>query len=239
MLDQAFLDWLQQATEARWLDPALHGAVPAMGNLEWQPGTRWRGGISDSDLVIVEAMFGVAFPPDLRRFLQALHTPDPAMAGLAYRGRRLARIEGRLFPDWTGDALLLVALLDRPVEGLLRAVEIGRWHPGWGDRPRDARERARHVRRLAAAGARLIPVAGHRYLAALPGRDGGPVLAVHGSDATVVAPDLRAALSLELGLVDPDLPAVSARTAAAARPVPPVPFWQDVVDGLRWLPFER
>jgi hypothetical protein len=246
LLDQAFLDWLRQATEARWLDPSLDGAVPATGELAWQPGTRWRGGISDSDLVIVEAMFGVTFPPDLRRFLQALHTPDPAMAGIVHRGHRITRIEERLFPDWIGEALPLVALLARPVDGLLQAVEIGRWHAAWGVRPRDPGERSVLVRRLAAGGPQLIPVAGSRYLAARPGCDGGPVLAIHGSVATVVAPDLRAALLRELGLADPDPDPdpdrALGRGAAGPDPTGPVgpaiPFWGDVVDGLRWLPFE-
>jgi hypothetical protein len=117
--------------------------------------------------------------------------------------------------------------MDWPVDGLLRAVEDGRWHPGWGDRPKDPRRRAAMVRRLVAAGPRLVPIARRRYLAATPGADDGPVISMYGADVRILAPDLRAGLLRELGLEDPE---------AERRPaVAPIPFWQDVLDGLGWV----
>ena len=79
MLDLAFLDWLRATTEARWADPTLRAAA-GLGEPTWQPGTRWRGGLSESYLEIVEAMFTVRLPPGYRLFLSRLHTPDPPMA---------------------------------------------------------------------------------------------------------------------------------------------------------------
>ena len=240
MLDLAFLDWLRDETERRWRDTA----VPGPDGLAWQPGTRWRGGVTDSQLEIAEATFDVRFPAVYRRFLRALHTPDPVLVGSAYGGRGSARIEGRHFPDWTGDVLTIATAMDWPADGLLRAVEDGRWHPGWGDRPRDARSRAVIVRRLVAAGPRLVPIARRRYLAAAPGADDGPVISMYGADVRVMAPDLRAGLLRELGLEDPDPArgqvsdqAPATDQAPASRPAPgPVPFWQDVIDGLAWAP---
>ncbi len=54
-------------------------------------------------------------------------------------------------------------------------------------------------------------------------------MAAHGANVRVVAPDLRTALLTEVGLEDPE--------PAGARPLvsdTPVPFWQDVIDGLAW-----
>lgn len=199
--DPSFLDWLRTATEARWADPGLRDAATAgLGGPTWQPGTRWRGGISESDLEILQSMFGVSLPFAYRQFLLTLHTPDPPLAALAVRGGRVVRVEERLFPDWTGPTTPLIAAFETPLEGLLRGVGMGRWHPAWGERPDDERERVRLVRGLAGAGARLVPFAGQRYLVALPGHEDGPIVAVHGADMSLIAPDVASGLLRELGL---------------------------------------
>lgn len=231
MLDSAFLEWLRATTEARWADPDLRDAAQiGLGELAWQPRTRWRGSISESDLRIVESMFELRFPPAYRRFLATLHTPDPAMAATQARAGRLVRVEGRLFTDWTGATTPLIAAFERPLEGILRGVGLGRWHEAWGRRPSDERERVRTVRKLASKAPRLIPFAAQRYLVAVPGADDGPIIAIHGADASIVAPDLRAALLRELGLADPD------GEAAAEVETQRIPFWSDVVEGLPWRP---
>ncbi len=249
MLNPAFLEWLRTTTEARWADPSLRDiAAIGMGEPAWLPGTRWRGGIGDSDLRIIEAMFSVRLPAAYRLFLTTLHTPDPAMAATQARAGRLVRVEGRLFTDWTGPTTPIIAAFERPLEGLLRGVALGRWHPAWGERPGDERDRARLVRRLAASAPRLLPFAGQRYLVATPGAEDGPVLAVHGADVAVIAPDLRHGLLRELGLADPGAPveqpgrvreaeaAALAGHAAGAAPAARVPFWSDLVDGVPWRP---
>lgn len=237
MFDLPFLEWLRTTTEARWADATARDAAAAgLSEPAWQPGTRWRGGISDSDLEILEAMFAVRLPAAYRQFLSTLHTPDPPLAALALRHGRLERVEQRLFTDWTGATTPVLAAFERPIDGLLRTIALGRWHPAWGERPDDERERQRVVRRLAAAAPRLIPFAGDRYLAARPECDDGPVLAVHGASVAVVAPNLRTGLLRELGLAEP------AAGGAAADDAPPdgaadrIPFWSDVADGLAWQP---
>ncbi len=240
MLDLAFLDWLRATTEARWADPTLRdAAVTGLGEVACQPGTRWRGPLSPSDLEIVEAMFGVTMPAAYRLFLGTLHTPDPAMAATQARAGRLVRVEHRLFTDWTGPTTPIIAAFERPVQSLLRGVAIGRWHPTWGERPGDPRERERLVRRLAAAAPRLIPLAGQRYLVAEAGAEDGPVMAIHGTDATVVASDLRSGLLSELGLAGPTPPSAG-DTAGPAIPAdgPAIPFWSDLVGGIPWRPLE-
>ena len=233
MLEPSFLTWLRSTTEARWADTALTGAASGLGGPAWQPGTRWRGGLTASDLDIVEAMFEIRLPAAYREFLCALHTPDPPLAGTEVRGSQLVRVERRLFTDWSGATTPVLAALERPVDGLLRMVALGRWHSAWGEPPADERGRGLRVRRLAAAAPRLIPLAGQRYLVAAPGCDDGPVIAVHGADVAVVAPDLRSGLLRELGLVDPG-------RAAAVEPAGQlperIPFWSDVIDGLHWAP---
>ena len=188
-------------------------------------------------------MFSVTMPAAYRLFLGTLHTPDPAMAGTQSRAGRLVRVERRLFTDWTGPTTPIIAAFERPVAGLLQAASIGRWHPSWGERPTDARERDRVVRRLAAGAPRLIPFAGQRYLVAAAGVDDGPILAVHGAHLSAVAPDLRSGLLLELGLGDPAGGAARSREgglagapSGAAGPGPGIPFWGDLLGGIPWQP---
>ena len=256
--EPTFLDWLRRTTESRWANTGSRDAATAgLGEPAWQPGTRWRGGMSQSDLDIVEAMFGVHLPLAYRRFLSTLHTPDPPLAALAVRHGRLVRVEERLFPDWTGPTTPLLGAFEAPMEGILRGVAIGRWHPAWGDRPDDARERVHLVRALASAAPRLIPFAGQRYLVALPGHGDGPVIAVHGADVTVIAPDVAGGLLRELGLgerrhgtpaggsgagvtratgpaSDGSALVAPGRGASGEREIP---FWSDLMGGIPWLPF--
>jgi hypothetical protein len=56
-------------TERIWADPYL--------GLGWQPGTRWRGGMTEAEVAQVEDRYGLTFPSDYRLFLQTLHTTDP------------------------------------------------------------------------------------------------------------------------------------------------------------------
>ena len=249
MLDDAFLDWLRATTEARWADPSLRDAAAAgLGEVAWQRGTRWRGPLSASDLEIVESMFGVTMPAAYRRFLTTLHTPDPPMAATQSRAGRLVRVESRLFTDWTGPTTPIIAAFERPLRGLLRGVALGRWHPSWGRRPSDARERDRVVRGLAAKAPRLIPFAREHYLLATAGADDSVVVAVHGADAAPIAAGVRQGLLRELGLADPadaarsgddgsgepGEPAGDAANRAAL--VRGIRFWGDLMDGIPWLP---
>lgn len=229
MLDTAFLDWLRTVTEARWADPAAW--APSTGDApSWQPRTRWRGGISDSDLEIVEAMFGVRLPAAYRQFLGTLHTPDPPRTAARVQGFEIVLVEERLFPDWTGATTPLLGALERPLRGLLQAVELGRWHPAWGERPEDVRQREQRVRSLVAAAPRLIPFAGEHYLAAERGATDGPIVSVRGAEVAVVAPGVRAGLLLELGLSDDGVAAGSPDVTATR-----VPFWSDLKGGIPWV----
>jgi hypothetical protein len=54
----ALLDRIRTANERIWADP-----YPGLG---WQPGTRWRGGMTDAEVAQAEERYGVRFPPDYR-----------------------------------------------------------------------------------------------------------------------------------------------------------------------------
>jgi hypothetical protein len=226
-LDRDFIESLRISTEAAWREHQPRRVMPGdAGGLDWQSGTRWRGGMSDAEIEAAETTYGLVFPPDYRLFLSTLHTPDPQMVGAFYRGSGLVAAVGREIPDWTGDRTAIDDFLNWPLEGLVWSLEAeALWHEKWGPRPRGRRQREHRVRTLAAEGAQLVPVLGHRYLAGPGDRPDNPVISIYGIDTIVYAPTLRDYLPM-------DLPASSQTRDAIGwqDSVAPIPFWQDVID---------
>jgi hypothetical protein len=229
-LDVPFLEWLRQQTESRWLTHTPQSVKGAnVGGLDWQTGTRWRGGMTDDEIAAAQERFGLVFPPDHRLFLGTLHTPDPEMVGATFAGGyTLVPTTGRQFHDWTGDPAVIAERIAWPLEGLLWSIEQDHgWFAEWGERPRTEAHREAKVRELAAAGAQLVPICGHRYLAGSPDRVGNPVLSIYGADTIIYAGNLRLFLPLELGLQS--RPGAIENSMIARGE--PIPFWQDVIDG--------
>ena len=221
-----FLGWFRDATEREWQThtPRDHFAA-RVGGLDWQTGTRWRGGMTAAQIDAAEARFGLTFPPDYRLFLETLHTPDPPMVGARFEGSVLVPHSARKFPDWTGDAAPIQAMLAWPIEGLLWSIEAGgSWYRTWGPRSDSKAEREATVRRLAVHSPQLVPVFGHRYIAGSSA--GSPVLSIYGADVIVYGPDLRSYLLAELRFID------RATAMRGADHSNPTPFWRDVIDCL-------
>lgn len=198
-----------------------------VGGLDWAPGTRWRGGLTDDQIDEAQRRYGLVFPPDYRRFLATLHTTDPEMIGASYRGSKLVPKTGPGPYDWLGDHEPILTALAAPVEGLLWSIEanIG-WHPNWGPRPETESGRAAVVRELAASGPPLVPVFAHHYLVASPLADGNPVLSMNGSDVIILADDLETYFAYVLnGQRIPD-----GNLGVAGISATPIGFWQDVID---------
>ncbi|WP_432008306.1 hypothetical protein [Streptomyces parvus] len=181
-------------------------------------------GLSDAEFDRIEAEYGIVFAPGHRGFLAA---------GLPV-GRAAPPEEGESprnpWPDWRdGDPELIREWLGRPVEELLFSVEHGWWLPGgrWGQRPADPAEAVAAARAALASVPKLIPLHGHRYLAAGAGKTVAPgrvVLSVVGADTIPYGRDL--AEWVEREFEDPGSDKVWPEPAAGDR----VSFWSDLAD---------
>lgn len=231
VLDDDFLEWLRRATETTWRSHVPRDFKAAgVGGLDWQTGTRWRGGMTDAEIGEAEDRYGLRFPPDYRLLLATLHTPDPPMVGARFVGTELVPSYGRLFHDWTGDPEPIQSAIAWPLDALLWSIEHDEsWHPSWGPRPRGKRQREALLRQSVEAGPQLVPVLGHRYLVGPPDRIGNPVLSIYGADVIVYGSDLRSYLLAEL-----DLDPLASSDGGDEEPADGIPFWQDVIDGLPW-----
>jgi hypothetical protein len=130
----------------------------------------WTHGYSVAELDRAQEWFQLTFPPDLIALL---------------RDRR--PVNG---PDWN-DETSIPPYLARPFEGLLFDVEEnGLWWPEWGHRPEVKSARAEVLRGVLDRAPLLIPIMGHRYLAATPNTPGNPVFSVYQSDVIHYGADL-------------------------------------------------
>jgi hypothetical protein len=84
---EQFLNWFRARTEAAFMcqprtfeDYVTAGA----GGSDWQPGTRWVGGLSEERIEQIERRWSLRFPPDYRLFLRVLHTVDRPRLGAFY-----------------------------------------------------------------------------------------------------------------------------------------------------------
>jgi len=131
-------------------------------------------GLSDEELMRIEAAFGFTFPPDLRAVLQQ---GVPVGVG---------------FPDWrSGGSQQLRMRLNLPIAGLSYEVAQDRfWCKQWGHRPRDTENAAEIARANLKKVPRLVPLYGHCYIPSSPDLAGNPVFFVYKSDVICCGFDL-------------------------------------------------
>lgn len=152
-------------------------------------GATIKRGLSDSEVVAVQDMFDIIFPPDLRQFLQA---------GLP---------TGEGWPNWAEalsnaiEAERIREMLKWPLDGMVFDVEENMfWDTTWGVRPIDRTERVRVVTQAVAAAPRLIQIYGHRYMPAEPSMSGNPVFSIHQTDIIIYGSNLETYLLAETKL---------------------------------------
>ncbi len=202
--DEAFLKWFREETERAWAKyntltfdhyVACGGGGGGGAGGDWQQGTRWLGGLSDSEINAIEQRWLWKFPPDYRLFLRYLHTTDRPQVGAAFSGKRLKPVFWPGVWNWQRDQETIQRAIERFFEGLVLDVERNNvWLPVWGVKPQSPKGREEQLRALVATAPRLIPVAYDTFLLAEPHRAGNPVLSVHQSEIIICATDLRSFL---------------------------------------------
>jgi len=243
---EEFLALLRERTEADWaaVTPRSLEAYErsGAGGYDWQPGTRWLGGLDEPAIAAAERHWGLRFPPEYRLFLRTLHTPDRPRAGYLYvDGSKLSAVERPSFYDWRpgheGEPVSfrgLAGAFEWLYEGIFFSVQHGYWPPPWGPMPSTMEERGLRVRELIAAAPRLIPIIDHSYLLAEPEGANNPVFSIYGPDTIVYAATFRSTLLREFGhllcnnheerrMLREDI--LAERDIASGEPIP---FWGEL-----------
>ena len=178
-------------------------------------GVQFEGGLSDQEIINAEDTFGFVFPQDLRMFLQhALPT-------------------SKGWPNWrNGSREDIQQQIDWPFEGMCFDIEHNVfWMHQWGDRPENLTEAFSVAREHVTHAPFLIPVLGHRYIPAEPGRAGNPVISVYQTDIIHYGNDLASYFANEFKADSDVLPQwhVPCPDWAATSPRP-IRFWDDIIE---------
>lgn len=173
-------------------------------------------GLTDQEVVRIEARYDFHFPPDLRRFLQrALPISD---RWVNWRDESEEAIRERL--NW-------------PANGICVDIEYnGIWKGDWGPPPSELHEALQIARQKVAEAPTLIPIYAHRYLPDEPCIEGNPVFSVIQTDIIHYGNDLLTYFMNEMYLrtFNPDrhaglLPDWAAKSPRVIR------FWDDFTQG--------
>jgi hypothetical protein len=121
----------------------------------------------------VEAQLGFPMPDDFAHLLQNVR--DPGGTLFSWASFTMAKYE-----EAVGQVL----------HGIEFDVEHGLWLERWGRRPHDLTQAIALVRSDFATWPRLLPIYGHRFLAAEPCRSGNPVFSIVQTDIIYYGSDL-------------------------------------------------
>lgn len=132
-------------------------------------GTHFDVGLSDQEILRIEAHFHFAFPPDFRFFLQT------AMPVAPY------------FVNWRAALTELESWFARLTEGVLFDVRHNTfWHPEWGQRPETASVALQLAEQELALAPFMVPIGDRiftKYIPAVPHAAGNPIFSIHQTDA--------------------------------------------------------
>ncbi|HMI96640.1 MAG TPA: hypothetical protein VK479_09030 [Micropepsaceae bacterium] len=164
---------------------ALLNAKQWVGNR--QPVVYGKGGLSILDIRLIEAKLGFRVPDDFAFLLQ--NVLDPGEVLFPWSNFKKQRYEDMI--EWVR-------------EGILSSVANGLWLRRWGERPKAPPDALEKVRNDFATWPKLLPICGHRFLAAEPWRAGNPVFSIMGTDIVYYGANLAHYLVHEFVEQGPD-----------------------------------
>jgi len=147
-------------------------------NLLSQKGVLFDNGLSDTEVISIEAKFKVKFPPDLKLFLQTKLPVSDSFVNWR---------QGLLDKETESNILERLAL---PLDGILWDIKHGEWLAIWGDKPLIDEDRLSIAKICYATVPKIVPIYSHRYIPSEPDIVGNPVFSIHQTDIIYYGYDL-------------------------------------------------
>ena len=156
-------------------------------------GIQFEKGLTNEELITVEANFDITFPPDLQTLL-CLELP--VSKGFVNWRKALSSKE---YEDEVFDKL------NRPLEGMLFDIENNAfWDENWGEKPEIFEQQKEIATQNFKKYPKLIPIYSNRYIPSKPHETGNPILSVHQIDIIYYGFDLATYFRNEFHLRLPD-----------------------------------
>ncbi len=175
-IDDEFLAEFKRQTEARWQHTNIN---PSIYGFQFQRGTRWNEGLTDSEIEAYEVALGVQFPNDFKRMLHIINGTDlPTVNVYGSSGVPQSEFVGvYAYPR------------DLPIVQEMKQ-DIGK------DRGEIAAVLQDQGFELEPT-ANLVPIFSHRYIVCGSDPNQSVVLSIMGTDAIVYGDSLRIYLQVE------------------------------------------
>lgn len=156
-------------------------------------GIQFEKGLTNEELITVEANFDITFPPDLQTLL-CLELP----VSKEFVNWRKA-LSSKEYEDEVFDKL------NRPLEGMLFDIENNAfWDENWGEKPEIFEQQKEIATQNFKKYPKLIPIYSNRYIPSKPHETGNPILSVHQMDIIYYGFDLATYFRNEFHLRLPD-----------------------------------
>jgi hypothetical protein len=166
-------------------------------------------GLSPSEIDLVEAKFGICFPPDLKLFLQ---TALPISKSF---------VNWRAGLHFANEEKEIISRIQWPWDGLLFDLEnSGFWHPAWGEVPKTMECKIEIAKKHFHSYPKLVPIYSHRYIPCRPNEVDNPIFSVYQMDVIYYGNNLADYFSREFHLTLPS-------TAAVPHEPKYIEFWSD------------
>ena len=164
-------------------------------------------GYSEDELIGVQQLYSLRFPPDLADI---------------YRKRRSVIPKDDF--DWVRTPRAEIErMLAWPLEGMLFDIDNnGFWMQEWGEKPTKKSAQGEIARAAIAAAPKLIPIYGHRYIPEEPHAHGNPIFSVYQTDIICYGVNLAVYIRAETRGY---LPTETLESPDLAPPLRRIRFW--------------
>jgi hypothetical protein len=167
MLTHEFLSEFKRSTETKWRD---HTINPKIYGFQFQPGTRWKPGLSEEEIAAYEVIVGIRFPRDFHSFLRIMNGTDLSTLNIYGSSNEPARESVGVY-SYPRDLKLIEDRIAYLKENVDRGALAATMTEQGFDLPVEAR---------------LMPIYAHRYVVCTEDLDKCSILSIWEKDDTIV-----------------------------------------------------
>lgn len=160
---------------------------PSIVTILKEQGVNFSVGLDKDEIVEIETIYNLRFPPDLKEFL--MYALPISKGFINWRDKSKKNIKQ------------INERLDFPLEGMIFDIENnGFWMDSWGLKPNSLKEAIEIATMNYYNAPKLIPIYSHRYIPSPPFESGNPIYSVYQTDIIFYGDNLTTYFMVEFNL---------------------------------------